>query len=366
MFNKFLVPVCLCLAGVAALNAAPKKATTPPFTYIGAICMDAETGTVFAEENADTVGQPASVTKLMTLLLVLERVDSGRISLKDTLTVSRDTANEGMRRGSSSVWLKQGEKFSIDELLYALMIKSANDAAVALAEHVAGNRAAFVQLMNTRAAELGMRSTRYTTPNGLPYSGVAPDVSSSRDLAILCRELLKHGDTLRYTSTKERVFRPDGIEGKGKTNLINHNKLLWNFPDDACDGLKTGYTDAAGCSIAATASRGGKRVIAIVLGGKGGVSARQAQRFREAKAGEMMTNAFAKLGVSNASATSYGKAPSPAVATPTTTGVVPATATPVAPATPATSTPVPAKATPVQPETAPESSSGRQSIFKFR
>ncbi len=311
MLKKLFLFACLAIAGATGVAyGAPKKAapakktiSIPPFTYVGSICVDADTGTVFSGQNADAVGEPASVTKLMTMLLVLERVEAGQMKLTESVPASNAAIKEGMRAGGSAVWLAQGESFPVDELLYALMLRSANDVAVALADHAAGSVPVFVQMMNARAAQLGMTKTVFTTPNGFARRGAVPDKSTARDIALLARELLKHKDTLRYTSAKTRTFRPDALPGKGQTELVNHNKLLWN--DDACDGLKTGYTAAGGCSIAATGSRGGKRVIAVVLGGKGGANARQAQRLREKAAREMMNGAFAQLGVATAPATRY-------------------------------------------------------------
>lgn len=324
MLKKLFLFACFAAAGFAGIaHGAPKKsgasapakkttpATVPAFTCVGSICVDAETGKVFSGENPDALAQPASVTKLMTILLVLERVDAGQMKFTDPVKASPAAIKEGRRPGGSAVWLAQGETFSVDEMLYALMLRSANDVAVALADHVAGNVPAFVQMMNARAAQLGMTNTHYTTPNGFAARGTQADTSTARDIAVLSRELLKHKEILRYTNTKTRIFRPDSLPGKGQTQLDNHNKLIRN--DEACDGLKTGYTAAGGCSIAATGSRGGKRVIAVVLGGKGGANARQAQRLREKMAQDMMNAAFAQLGVANAPVTKYA---APAVIAP--------------------------------------------------
>jgi D-alanyl-D-alanine carboxypeptidase (penicillin-binding protein 5/6) len=187
--------------------------------------------------------------------------------------------------GESQVWLAQGEVFSVEDLLYALMIKSANDAAVALAEKVAGSTDEFVALMNHRARELGMRSTRFTTVNGLPPGrGKAYDKTTARDLTILCRELLKYPGTLRYTSTRQRPFRQN-VPSR-MVLLQTHNHLLARV--EGCDGLKTGYTAAAGFSIAATASRNGQRVIAVVLGSID-------SKTRDSKAATLIDKGFAAL-----------------------------------------------------------------------
>ena len=186
----------------AAAKPAAKTATKGAIykdPYLGAIVVDAATGNVLFQDNPDVKGRPASSLKLMDLLLILEQVERGQLSLTDSVPVSA----RATRAGGSQVWLKEHEVFSVDEMLYALMVQSANDAAVALAERSAGSVEAFVDLMNRRAKELGMNSTVIHTVHGLPPSkGQEPDEMSPRDLTILCRELLKHPDALRYTSTK--------------------------------------------------------------------------------------------------------------------------------------------------------------------
>jgi D-alanyl-D-alanine carboxypeptidase (penicillin-binding protein 5/6) len=183
------------------------------------------------------------------------------------------------------VWLKEKESFTVDEMLYALMIQSANDAAVALAEKVAGSTDEFIVLMNRRAKELGMNSTTFHSVHGLPPGkGQEHDVTTARDLSILCREVLKHPDTLRYTSTRERPFRPDVA---GKTVIMRtHNHLLGHV--EGCDGFKTGYIAVSGFSIAVTATRHGQRVIAIVFDST-------ALKVRDAKAAELLAKGFAAL-----------------------------------------------------------------------
>lgn len=223
--------------------------------YLGAIVVDAADGRVLFEDNADAIGYPASVLKLMTLLLVVEKVEAGQLRLIDRVRVTADAA----RMGGSQVYLKGGEVFTVDELLDALMIQSANDAAVALAQHVAGSRSAFVRMMNERAAALGMTRTRFVTEHGLPPpQGGEPDVTTARDLAKLGVELARHPLVFRYTAIQERGFRNDTFI------MRNHNKLLGQV--EGVDGFKTGYFRAAGYSILATAQRGGARVIAAVLG----------------------------------------------------------------------------------------------------
>jgi D-alanyl-D-alanine carboxypeptidase (penicillin-binding protein 5/6) len=214
-------------------------------------------GEVLFEDNADAVGYPASTVKLMNLLIILEKAERNELCLSDTVTVGAEAA--GM--GGTQVYLGKGERFTVDELLYAMMVESANDAAVALAVHVAGSKEAFVRQMNARAAEIGMKSTRFASAHGLPPAkGGSPDVSTPYDLSLLAREVLKHPEALRYTGCREKTFRPD----TQPLLMHNHNHLLGAV--EGCDGLKTGYFRAAGFSIVATAVRDGRRLIAVVAG----------------------------------------------------------------------------------------------------
>src|SRR5216684_1172202 len=172
--------------------------------YVGAIVVDAATGKVLFEDQADAKGYPASVQKLMDLLIILEKLEQGKLLLQDQVPVSLKAS----KTGGSQVWLAPNESFSVEEMLYALMVQSANDAAVALAEKVAVTTDAFVDLMNQKAHELGMNNTVFHSVHGLPPSpGQEHDVTTARDFSILCRQLLKHPEALRYTSTRERPFR---------------------------------------------------------------------------------------------------------------------------------------------------------------
>ncbi|MFH1220874.1 MAG: D-alanyl-D-alanine carboxypeptidase family protein [Candidatus Eisenbacteria bacterium] len=225
--------------------------------YVGAIVVDAESGLILFDDNARVDIYPASTVKLMDLLIILEKVQHDDLRLADTVTVGAEAA----RMGGSQVYLGQGEQFTVDDLLYALMLESANDAAVALAIHVAGSEEAFVQQMNKRAAEIGMKSTQFASAHGLPPGkGEIPDISTPYDLSLLAREVLKHPESLRYTGCSEKVFRP----GEKPLLMHNHNHLLETV--EGCDGLKTGYFRAAGFSIVATALQDGRRIIAIVAG----------------------------------------------------------------------------------------------------
>ncbi len=274
--------------------------------YLGAIVVDAATGQVLFERDADASGYPASVIKLMVLLLIQERIDNATLKLTDLVTVTAEAA--GM--GGSQVYLKEHESFPVEDLLYALIIQSANDAAVALAIHVGGTKAGFIELMNKRARELGMTATEIHSVHGLPPSqGARPDVSSARDLALLAREILKHPDCLKYTSTRERAFR------NGSFGMRTHNHLLGST--EGCDGMKTGYFTAAGFSSIVTARRGDRRVVVVLLG----CPTRQG---RDNQARTLLATGFASL----PSEPPPTPAPTPAVSEVPPPAVLPAAATP--------------------------------------
>jgi D-alanyl-D-alanine carboxypeptidase (penicillin-binding protein 5/6) len=245
--------------------------------YNGAVVVDADTGDVLFEKNADFMGYPASMVKMMDLLVILEAVDEGYITLKDNITVSAEVA--GM--GGSQVYLKEKEVHTVEDLLYALMVQSANDAALALALHYKGSTEAFVEVMNEKAEELGMHDTVFHSVHGLPPArGQLPDMSTPRDMAKLGRALLRHPDALQYTSTKKRLFRPEAPE---PFIMRNHNHLVRDF--EGCDGLKTGYFRAAGFSIAATAAQNGSRALAVLIGSV-------SSRVRDANAKELLAKSL--------------------------------------------------------------------------
>jgi len=244
--------------------------------YIGAIVVDAATGRAIFEDNANGIGYPASVVKLIDLLIIMERVQQGSLKLTDRVTVAAEAVNVG----GSQCYLRPKETFTIDELLYALMIKSANDAAAALAIHVAGSKTAFIELMNQKAGELGMTSTHFNSVNGLPPQGKTPDESTPRDLSLLARAVLKYPDALRYTSTRFYAFR------KREYDMNNHNHLLGAV--EGCDGLKTGYFSKAGFSIVATARRDNVRLITVVLGSR-------YRQTRDRQARSLLTESFRAL-----------------------------------------------------------------------
>ena len=230
------------------------KTDTP---YRGAIVVRNDTGEAVFEKNSETLCYPASIVKLMVLLVIQEKIEEGSLNLDDRVVCTA----EASRMGGSQVYLKENEIFTIEDLLYSLIIQSANDSAVALAIHVAGSKDGFVEMMQKKGRELGMKNTKFHSVHGLPPGrNQEPDLSTPSDIAILSRELLRHPEILRYTSTPVRGFRDDTFE------MRSHNPLLESF--DGCDGLKTGYFRAGGFSIAATATRDGLRLIAVVMGSK--------------------------------------------------------------------------------------------------
>ena len=275
LISTLILLLLLCIVtNTAALGIISKS------PYSGAIVIDAATGKVLFEDNADTRGYPASITKLMVLLVILDAVEAHHLTLGEPVRVTAKAS----KIGGSQVYLKENEVFSVDELLYALIIQSANDAATALAIHYAGSKEAFVDLMNKRAQEIGMKDTVFRSVHGLPPSrGQLPDISTPRDIAKLCRELLKKPGALKYTSTRQRLLRADTAE---PFMMMSHNRLLKNT--EGCDGLKTGYFRAAGYSIAATASKKDQRVIAVVFGAVN-------RRVRDANAKRMLTKGLTEL-----------------------------------------------------------------------
>jgi len=264
----------------AAPAAAAASAKPADHDYTGAIVIDAADGKVLFEDGADTTAYPASVTKLMNLLLCIESIEAGKTHLSDQIAADREDA----KMGGTQVFLKEGETFSMEDYLYAMMIPSANDAALVLAKHVAGSREAFVAAMNQRAAQLGMSRTHFVTPNGLVSPKQEADTSTPRDIATLSREVIKHSLTFKFTATKERTFRKEPL-----LVMRNHNKLLWQIP--GCDGLKTGYLTRGGFALSATVYRDGKRVIAVVMGSRGGVHGSQRDAIARRLIGEAMPKA---------------------------------------------------------------------------
>ncbi len=248
----------------AALFTAPAAAAGPEnISAKSVVLMDQATGTVIYEENQDEQLEPASVTKVMTMLLVAEALDNGVISMEDIVTVSAYAAS----MGGSQVFLEEGEQISVEDLLKSVAVASGNDAAVALAEYVAGSESAFVDRMNQRAQELGMNNTHFLNCDGLPAEG---HLTTAYDIALMSRELLNH-DVIRDYVT----IWMDSIRD-GEFQLSNTNKLIRYY--DGATGLKTGSTSTAGFCISASAQRDDLELIAVVLG-----SDTSAERFNTAK-----------------------------------------------------------------------------------
>ena len=219
-----------------------------------AILIEESTGNVIYELNPDEKLNPASMTKIMSLILIMEKIDEGKIKLTDDVTVSKEAAS----MGGSQVYINEGEVYQVGELLKAVAIASANDAAVALAEKASGSKEKFVDEMNKKAEELGLNNTHFMNPHGLDEEN---HYSSAKDMSIMARELLKHERILDYTSKYEDYFKK-----KDGSNiwLVNTNKLVRFY--EGMDGLKTGYTKSAGYCLTATAEKNNLRFISVVMG----------------------------------------------------------------------------------------------------
>ena len=257
--------ISILLAVMILLLSLPMSAgavTDSDLTAPSAILVDGENFNILYEKNSHEKRSVASITKVMTVLLIMEDIESGKISLTDTVTASAHAAS----MGGSDIWLEEGEQMSLDDMLKATLVASANDAAVALAEYTEGSEEAFVKRMNSRAKELGMKDTVFKNCNGLDEES---HISSAYDVAIMSAELIKHTKVFDYTSIWLDFLRD------GKTQIVNTNKLLKSY--NGITGLKTGTTDDAGSCISATAKRDGLSLIAVVLGSDSGTS-----RFRDA------------------------------------------------------------------------------------
>lgn len=242
-----------------------------------AILMEASTGTVLMEHNPDEKLSPASITKVMTILLTFEALDTGKIALEDKVTASRNASS----KGGSQIWLKEGEVMTVHELLKATVIASANDACTVLGEYIAGDEISFVSLMNERAKELGMNNTSFENCSGLDDT-VTNHYSTARDVAIMSCELMKHKKVKEYTTIWMDSLRD------GDTQLVNTNKLIRYY--DGATGLKTGTTSKAGYCVSATAERDGMELVAVALG-----SNNSSERFEDAK--KMLNWGFANYAV---------------------------------------------------------------------
>lgn len=246
-----------------------------------AILMEATTGCILYIQNPDQALPPASVTKIMTLLLIMEAVDSGKLNLTDTVTVSEYAAS----MGGSQVFLKVGEQMSLNDMLKSVVIASANDAAVALAEHLCGSVDAFVSKMNEKAQSLGMKNTVFENVTGLDDTA-QNHLTSARDIAMMSRELIKHETILQYSSIWMDTIR------NGEFGLTNTNRLVRFYP--GCTGLKTGSTSKAGFCISVTAERNDLSLICVIMGA-------ESRDVRNAAATSLLDWGFANYGLYSAS-----------------------------------------------------------------
>lgn len=272
IFTILLLPINI--ANAAMLEDQIKSEGTN-IEAKSALLIEPITGKVLYEKNSNEKFAPASVTKIMTMLLTMEAVDSGKIKLDDKVTCSENAK----KMGGSTMLLETGEIRTVEELLKGVAIASGNDAAVALAEYLGGTESDFVTMMNKRAEELGMSNTTFKNCNGLPADG---HLSTANDIGIMSKELLKHPTVLKYTGTYMETIS----EGrKSPIELVNHNKLVRFF--DGCDGLKTGFTNEAKYCISATATRNGVRMLSVIMGAP-------TYKIRNRDAGVLLNYGFSK------------------------------------------------------------------------
>lgn len=255
-----------CIAVTSVIFVHAEDAPPIEIKAKAAVLMDVDSGKVLIKYNENEKLYPASVTKIMPLLLVVEAIDSGKISLDDIVTVTADAAS----KGGSQIWLKEGEQMTVNDLLKATAVYSANDACTALGEYLAGSDSAFVDMLNKRAKELGMNNTNFENCTGLDDT-TENHLTTALDVAIMSRELLKHEMIINYTTIWMDSLR------NGETELVNTNKLVRFF--EGTTGLKTGTTSKAGCCVSASAKRNGTHLIAVVMG-----SENSSDRFETAKA----------------------------------------------------------------------------------
>lgn len=298
MYKKTINKIVAIVLSLLSIAAIPVKADVEPYdtsteTYEewtmevfsdegitvdarSALLIEPTSGKILYEKNIDEKFAPASVTKIMTMLLTMEAVDSNKISLQDKVTCSENAK----KMGGSTMLLDTGEVRTVEELLKGVAIASGNDAAVALAEYLGGTEEAFVGMMNKRAQELGMTNTTFKNSNGLPIEG---HLSTARDISIMSMELLKHPTILKYSG----IYMETISEGrKSPIELVNHNKLVRFF--EGCDGLKTGYTEEAKYCISATANRNGVRMLSVIMGAP-------TYKVRNRDAGMLLNYGFSKF-----------------------------------------------------------------------
>ncbi|MBQ8766064.1 MAG: D-alanyl-D-alanine carboxypeptidase, partial [Clostridia bacterium] len=250
---KKIISLLLCVIMVFSLTVisfAQTETQAGELSAKSAILMELSTGQVLLEMNADEKLSPASITKVMTILLVFEALENGKIAFEDKVTASQNASS----KGGSQIWLKEGEVMTVHELLKATVIASANDACTALGEYVAGDETAFVSMMNDKAKSLGMTNTSFENCSGLD-DDVTNHYSTARDVAIMSRELMKYEKIKEYTTIWMDTLR------NGETQLVNTNRLIRYY--DGATGLKTGTTSKAGYCVTATAERDGMELVAV-------------------------------------------------------------------------------------------------------
>ncbi len=288
--KRICVVLCLCL--VLALLPVQARAVNMDIAGKSALLMDMATGTVLYEQNAHEKLAPASVTKVMTMLLIMEAIDSGKIGWDDTVTASEAAA----AKGGSQIFLKAGETMSVTDMVKSIAVSSANDCACAMAEHIAGSEAGFVELMNARARGLGMNDTNFVNCTGLDDAEDAKDhLTSAYDIALMSRELMKnHPDIQKFTTIWMDTVR------NGAFGLSNTNKMVRFYP--GATGLKTGFTAGAGYCLSATAQRDGLSLIAVVMG-----CATSQERFGACK--QLLDHGFANYALVAPSVTGDNRVP---------------------------------------------------------
>ena len=253
-FIGLVIFVAIICSLIVPTNAKSQIATfDTELECISAVLMDATTGTVLFEKNSDQALPPASVTKIMTLLIVMQEIESGRLKYDDMVTTSAFAAS----MGGSQIFLKEGETMSVEDMIKSVVIASANDAAVALAEHICGSEEAFVNRMNEQAKSLSMTNTNFENTNGLDDTATN-HITSAKDIAIMSRELLKYEEITKFSSTWMDTIR------NGEFTLTNTNRLVRFYP--GATGLKTGSTSKAKFCISVTAKRGNMHLICVVMG----------------------------------------------------------------------------------------------------
>lgn len=250
-----LLSICLLASfSIPRADAAEKEKMKLAEQSQSAILMEQDSGSVLFEKNSHEKLPPASMTKIMTLILIMEAIDKGKISWNDKIRVSDYAAS----MGGSQIFLEPGEEMRVEDMVKGIAIGSANDASVAMAEHIAGTAESFVNMMNSKAKKLGLNDTFFKNPTGLPAAG---HYTSAHDMAIMGKELLKHEEVTKFTGLYEDYLRE---ETDKKFWLVNTNRLVKFYP--GVDGLKTGFTNEAKYCLTATANKNGMRVIAVVMG----------------------------------------------------------------------------------------------------